>query len=165
MRILISAGTALVLASCAAVGPAAYGPADDRGFGYAETRIENNRYRVVYSGSGGMPPEQVEDYALLRAGELTLAEGYDWFRVVARNISREQRGGVSLGAGVGTGSYGSRSSVGVGVGGDFGRVGARDYFTARIEVLMAAGAAPEDGDVYDAAAIVGSIGADGPAPE
>ena len=72
-------------------------------------------------------------------------------------MSREQRGGVSLGAGVGTGSYGRRSSVGVGVGGDFGRVGAQDFFTARLEVLMGEGEAPDDEAVYDAASLLASI--------
>lgn len=154
---LIWIAGALAAAACAATGPAAYGPADERGFGYEDTRIESDRYRVVYRGSGGMPPEQVDDYALLRAAELTLANGYDWFRVAARNMSREQRGGVSLGAGVGTGSYGRRSSVGVGVGGDFGRVGAQDFFTARLEVLMGEGEAPDDEAVYDAASLLASI--------
>ena len=150
---------ALLLSACAAVGPATYGAADEKGFGYQETQIENDRFRIVYQGSGGMPPEQVEDYAMLRAGELALENGYEWFRVVGRDISREQRGGVSLGAGVGSGSYGRRSSVGVGVGGNFGKVGAQDYFTVRLEVLMGAGDAPDDATAYDASAVVGAIGA------
>jgi hypothetical protein len=150
MRILTVALLALALAGCAAAGPAQYGAAEGGRFGYEETRIEQDRYRIVYRGSGGMAPEMVEDYALRRAAELTVSAGYDWFRVVARNMTRERRGGVGVGAGVGTGSYGRSSGVSVGVGGDFGRVGARDYFTARIEVLFGAGAAPGDADVYEA---------------
>ena len=83
--------------------------------------------------------------------------GFDWFRIVGRDIVRDQRGGVSVGAGVGTGSYGRRSSVGVGVGGNFGKIGARDYFTVRLEVLMGAGDAPDDDTAYDASAIVSAI--------
>ena len=150
---------ALLLSACAAVGPATYGAADEKGFGYQETRIEDDRFRIVYQGSGGMPPEQVEDYAMLRAGELALENGYEWFRVVGRDVSREQRGGVSLGAGVGTGSYGRRSSVGVGVGGNFGKVGAQDYFTVRLEVLLGSGDTPDDDTVYDATSLVSAIGA------
>ena len=141
---------AALLIGCAATGPTAYGPADDGRFGYEETRIEEDRFRVVYRGSGGMAPGAVEDYALRRAAELTLANGYDWFRVVFRDLSHEERGGVSVGAGFGTGSYGRRGGVGVGVGGDVGKVGAQDYFTVRIEVLMGEGETPEDGDAYDA---------------
>ena len=107
---------ALLIVGCAATGPAAYGP-DDGKFGYSDTQIESDRYRIVYRGSGGMPPEAVEDYALRRAAELTLENGYDWFRVVGRDITGEERGGVGIGAGFGTGSVGRRSSVGVGVGG------------------------------------------------
>lgn len=157
MKILYVLGASVCLVACAATGPAAYGPADAKGFGYEETRIENDRYRVVYGGSGGMPPELVEDYALRRAAELALDNGYDWFRVVGRDISGEERGGVSVGAGFGTGSYGRRSSVGVGVGGDLGRIGAQAFYTARLEVLFGSGEEPEDGDVYNAASIASAV--------
>jgi len=157
MKRIFPGALALLLAACAAVGPAAYGPADEKGFGFSQTRIEDDRYRVVYRGSGGMRPEQVEDYALRRAAELALDEGYDWFRVVSRDMARDQRGGVSLGAGVGSGSYGRRSGVNVGVGGNFGKVGAQDYFTARLEVLMGKGEAPDDSGAYDARSIASSF--------
>jgi hypothetical protein len=156
-RITFILAAALSLVACAATGPASYGPAAEGKFGYSETRIEDGRYRIVYRGSGGMPPEMVEDYALRRAGELALREGYSWFRIIARDMTREKRGGVSLGAGLGTGSYGRRGGGSVGVGGNVGRVGAQDYFTARIEVLMGEGEAPDDVDVYDAASIVNSL--------
>ena len=157
MKHIAIVAVALFLASCAATGPAAYGPADAKGFGYAETRIEADRYRITYGGSGGMSPGMVEDYALRRAGEVALREGYDWFRVVALEITGEERGGVSLGAGFGTGSYGRRSGVGVGVGGNVGKVGAQEYYTARLEVLLGKGAPPDDDRVYDAASIVDSL--------
>ena len=150
----VASGASLFLAACAATGPAEYGPADDRGFGYEETRIEDDRYRVIYRGSAGAPRDQVEDYALRRAAELALANDYDWFRVVSRSLSGEQRGGVALGAGVGTSRVGRSTGVGVGVGGDFGRIGAQDYFIARLEVLLGAGTAPDETDAYDAAAIL-----------
>ena len=72
MKYVIAAAALFVLAGCAAVGPVSYGPADQKGFGYEETRIEADRYRIVYRGSGGMPPELVEDDGLRRAGELAL---------------------------------------------------------------------------------------------
>jgi hypothetical protein len=146
------------LAACAAVGPATYGQADSKGFGFEDTRIESDRYRVTYRGSGSMGPEQVEDYALLRAGELALTNGYDWFRVISRDMSAEQRGGVGVGAGVGGGSYGRRSGVGVGVSGDLGTIGGREYFTARLVVLMGKGEPPESGEYYDAHDVVERIG-------
>ncbi|MHA7871669.1 MAG: CC0125/CC1285 family lipoprotein [Hyphococcus sp.] len=158
MKRWIAIAAALLLGACAAAGPAAYGPAADDRFGYSDTRIEDGRYRIVYRGSGGMPPEIVENYALRRAAELTIQDGYDWFRVVGRDITGEERGGVGIGAGFGTGSVGRRSGVGVGVGGNVGQVGARQYFTVRMEVLMGEGETPEEGNVYGASAILDSLG-------
>ncbi len=152
----------LLIAACATAGPAEYGPADAKGFGYTEQRIESDRYRIAYQGSGGMPPEMVEDYALRRAAELALANGYDWFRVTGRSIDREERGGVSVGTGFGTSSYGRRSSVGVGVGADLGKVGAQEFFIARMDVLFGAGEAPDEGDAYDARSVLNNLA--GPQP-
>ncbi len=158
MRVLISSAAALMLAACATVGPASYGPVDQKGFGYEETQIESDRYRITYRGSGGMGPEQVEDFALLRAGEIALANGYDWFRVINRDVAGEQRGGVGIGAGLGGGSYGRSTGVGVGVSGDLGTIGGRDYFTVRMEVLMGKGEPPESGEYYNARDVVDRIG-------
>lgn len=159
MRLLSAITIFMTLGACASAGPDAYGPADGDGFGYAEQAIENDRYRVVYRGSAGSSPERVEDLALRRAAELTLENGFDWFRVAGRAVSGEERGGVSVGAGLGSGgSVGRRSSVGVGVGGDLGRFGSREYFTVRLEVLMSAGAAPTDVDAYDARGVLSRLG-------
>lgn len=162
MRIVLIAICLFFLTACAAVGPARYGPADAKGFGFAEQRIEDDRFRVSYQGSGGMPPALVEDYALRRAAELTLQQGYDWFRVASRDLAGEERGGVSVGAGFGSGSYGRRSSVGVGVGADLGRVGAQEYYTVQMEILMGSEAAPDDSEVYNARSVLESL--TGPAP-
>jgi len=162
MRLLVLSALSLTLAACAATGPAIYGPADEKGFGYSEQRIEDDRFRITYQGSGGMPPAQVEDYALRRAAELTRQSGFDWFRVTGRDVYREERGGVSVGTGVGTGSYGRRSSVGVGVGANLGRVGAQEFFTARLDVQMGAGEPPEGVDAYNADSVLNNL--TGPAP-
>lgn len=157
MRVIAILSIAAMLAACAATGPAEYGAASDGKFGYSETKIENDRYRIVYRGSGDMPQDIVQDYALKRAGELALADGYDWFRVVGSDVSSEERGGVSVGAGFGTGSYGRGGGVSVGAGGDLGRLGAQEFFTARIDVLFGKGETPDDG-AYDARSVVESIG-------
>ena len=75
-------------------------------------------------------------------------------------MDAEEKGGVGLGAGVGTGSYGRSSSVGVGVGGNLGTVGARRFYTARLEVLFGSGDMPADNaGVYDARSVISSISA------
>ncbi|WIY68584.1 hypothetical protein KB221_10840 [Aquidulcibacter paucihalophilus] len=75
------AAAGLALSACASLAPygAQMGPG---GQGYAEQRIESNRFRVTYNGVGA--PGPVMDMALLRAAELTTAEGYDWFEVTQR---------------------------------------------------------------------------------
>ncbi len=153
-RSVALAAACFTLVACAATGPTAYTAADDKGYGYSETRVEENRYRITYRGGGGVPADEVENYALMRAAELSVQNGYDWFHIVSRDVYGEEKGGVSLGAGVGGGSYGRHTGVNVGVGGNLGKVGARAFFTARLEVVMGAGEHPEDGDVYDARSII-----------
>jgi hypothetical protein len=145
------------LAACATAVGTAYGPANEKGYGYAEQRIEADRWRVSFAGDGGTPPDVVEDYALLRAAELAVEHGYDWFRVAARSLDEQERGGVGIGAGLGTGSYGSGGGVSVGVGANVGRVGARKYYTARLEVLMGKGTKPEGEEIYDARSVIAEI--------
>ncbi len=148
---------AVLLTGCVTAVGTNYGPADTKGYGYSDTRIESDRYRVTFAGDGATSPEAVEDYALLRAAELALANGYDWFRVVSRNLSGEEKGGVGVGAGVGSGRYGRRSGVNVGVGGNLGTIGARQLYTARLEVLFGKGEAPSGAGVYDAQSVADSI--------
>ena len=88
----IIAAAGLALSACASLAP--YGPQTGQGGqGYAEQRIESNRFRVTYNGVGA--PGPVADYALLRAAELTTAQGYDWFEVTQRwSRSRRRRWGA-----------------------------------------------------------------------
>lgn len=158
MRTLCVCLISLVLVSCATAVGTSYGPADQKGFGYTDTRIESDRFRITFSGDGATPVDVVEDYALLRAAELTLENEYEWFRIVARDVAREDKGGVGVGAGVGSGSYGRRGGVGVNVGGNLGTIGSKRFFTVRMEVLLGRGDIPDDGEVYSAQAVIDSIG-------
>ena len=76
---------ALGLGACAS--PTPYQPAFD-GHGYAEQAIEDDRYRVTFSGNTLTPRETVENYLLYRAAEVTLQRGYDHFVVVDRETER-----------------------------------------------------------------------------
>lgn len=160
-RLLASVLVAAGLAACATAVGTGYQPADSKGFGYSEQKIEADRFRVAFAGDGATSPQQVEDFALLRAAELAVAAGADWFRVVGRSTDAEEKGGVGIGAGVGGGSYGRRSGVSVGVGGDLGAVGAKRFYTTRLEILLGRGQRPDDPDVYDPDAVIASIGGAG----
>ena len=96
---------AVFVAACATSTP--YGPADQSGYGYAETRIEPNRFRVAFSGNSLTDQETVETYLLYRAAELTLEQGHDWFEIVNRDTDASRRL-VSSGGSAFRGVYPSR---------------------------------------------------------
>ena len=74
---------ALLLAACAS-GPDYRQASHDRSEGYSEQVIEKDRYRIQYR----LDEDHVgkaQDYALLRAAELTMQQGYDTFEVVGES--------------------------------------------------------------------------------
>ena len=89
--LLLAATAALALAACATATP--YQPAGYNGTrgGYAEQRLENDRYRVTFAGNSVTSREQVEMSLLLRAAELTEQAGYDWFSTINRATDRDTR--------------------------------------------------------------------------
>jgi len=167
-RLVLSALAALSLAACATT-PTVYQPASGPGaVGYSEFRIETDRYRVMFRGGSNASERQVMDYALVRAADLTLSQGADWFRVTDRSMSfgpgPTSRSSFSIG--VGGGSWGHRSGVGVGLGTTFGDVGygGGGAPVASLEVLMGRGPKPPGLDVYDARAVRSSLGGGAPGP-
>jgi hypothetical protein len=153
IRLSTCAALALAVSLAACATPTVYGPAGGgQAVGFSEYRIETGRYRVTFQGGPGAPPEQVSDYALRRAAEVALRDGYDWFRVVDRIGERtgSRGGGTTIGIGGGTGGY--RSGVGVGVGTSFDLSGGPAY-RQTLEVLAGKGPKPEG--AYDARQVAG----------
>ena len=156
-RILLAAACCLSLAAC--VTPTHYQPVTKAGgVGFSELRIEPGRYRITFQGGAGAPEVQVQDYALLRAADLALADGYDWFRVVDRSIRQTGYGGASIGLGVGGASFGRHTATGVGVSAGGIPLSGGPELQASLEVLMGKGPRPSGPDVYDARAVRASIG-------
>ena len=85
-RRLAQSALALMLGLSGCVGPTPYQPAAD-GQGYRDQALEENRYRVSFSGNSQTPRETVENYVLFRAAELTLQTGHDWFRIVDQDTA------------------------------------------------------------------------------
>lgn len=84
MRTLALALTAILAVGCASTGPS-YQRAENRGdFGYYDTRIDQNRYRIEYRTVEDNP-ELAQDLAMRRAAELTLRGNYEWFQVINRS--------------------------------------------------------------------------------
>lgn len=79
----------LTLAACAS--QPAYRAAENGGYGYSETKLTDTQYRVYFKGKGSDKTKAM-DYAMLRAAEVTLNEGYDWFVVANREtmVDREK---------------------------------------------------------------------------
>lgn len=156
--------SAALLSACATAAPTVYGPQTaPRGAGYTEYRLESGRYRVTFQGNPGAPVNQVSDYALLRSAELALRDGYDWFRVADRMTQQTgSNSGSTLSIGGGSSSYdygrhGHGSSVGLGLGTSF-NLGPGPAVSSSMEVVFGKGQPPRDADVYDARAIVRTVG-------
>lgn len=116
INFLTLASVGLVLTACATATP--YQPAVESSKGYSEQRIENNRYRVSFSGNSITKLETVENYLLYRAAELSKQGDYDYFIIADRNTEKDERyfgGGRSFGGYGGFGSsfgYGGRYGFG-----------------------------------------------------
>jgi hypothetical protein len=146
----------LGLAAC--VTPTAYAPAaNPRGVGFSEMRIQSDRVRVRFQGGGGASMGQVQSYALLRAAELTLEGGYDWFRVDNRYVEQTGYQGASASIGGGGGSYGRHGGIGIGTGLSFPLNGG-PQLAVNLEITMGKGPRPDSPDAYDARDVSKSIG-------
>jgi len=68
----------LVLTACTTPTPyAPKTPGDNTG--YTDQRLDQNRYRVTFTGNSVTPRETVENYLLLRSAEVTLQSGSRYF--------------------------------------------------------------------------------------
>ena len=88
--VLLAMTAALALSACATATP--YGPAGQGSrYGYSDMRIDENRFRVAFAGNSVTSRDQVEMALLLRAAEVTLESGHDWFATVNRATDRDVR--------------------------------------------------------------------------
>lgn len=152
------AAASLGLVACETV-PTRYGPASGpQAVGFNEYRLAPGRYRITFRGGPGAPANQVEDYALLRAADVTLRDGFDWFEIVEGYGERSGGGsGPRVSVGGGSSSYGRHTAVGVGIGTSFD-LGPGPAYSRTIEVVMGKGARPDRAQVYDARGVRDSIG-------
>lgn len=154
MKHAVFLALALVVSGCAST--ATYAPAKSPGaLGYASQQIETGRHVVSFTDAD---PARARNLALLRAAEITLTEGRDWFEVTnayAEPASARRSGGPSISVGGGVAS-GGRSSVGLGVGLGFplgGASGGSGRVTEVIEIVTGAGPKPDRPSAYDARSV------------
>ena len=165
---LLLGAAALGLAACATSTP--YAPAEaNKGYGFTDQKIEDDRYRITFRGNAQTSRDAVETYLLLRAAELTLENGYDHFVVVEDDTDKSTTytgigGGGAFGPGLGFYGvgrafpyYGFGYPWGAGFGPGFGgfandvNIRPRDRYTAIAYVKMGQGEKPaEELAAYDA---------------
>lgn len=159
-RLMLTAAFCTVLAACSTT-PTTFAPAaGPQAVGFSEYRIEPGRYRVTFRGGPGAPSEQVSDFALLRAADLTLAQGFEWFRVTDRYIGGDSRNNNNSRLSVGAGGLrsGASTAMGLSLGTSFD-LGGGPQLTQTLEIMMGRGPRPPGADVYDAQQVRQVIGA------
>lgn len=77
----------LLVCACSSTSKSPYKPANNAGFGYKDILLTDNAYRIEFKYNGNS--KKAHSYALLRAAEITSAQGYDWFVVVKRDTVTE----------------------------------------------------------------------------
>jgi hypothetical protein len=53
--------------------------------GFTDKRLDDTHFRVTFQGNALTSREQVDNYLLYRAAELTVQNGFDWFEMIDRN--------------------------------------------------------------------------------
>lgn len=89
--LFIGAYSALFILGACASGPAYAPAASGNAVGYSDQRIENDRWRVTYRGDSRMSSGDVQDYALMRAAQVTLENGGDWFEVLTADTDADAK--------------------------------------------------------------------------
>jgi len=136
-------------------------------YGHYSRQISENRYRVNFNGERRANLQDTRDFALLRAAELTLAEGYDWFQILDRESAtietREPRTTFGFQRAYYTEqNCGLLSCTRTTRPAHFAQL---EYGTHRpdtahshsLEIVMGEGEVPEDGNYYDAQSVVQAI--------
>ena len=132
-----------------------YSPAPKSGsVGYYDSKLTEDRYRITFIGYPSTTGDEVQNYVLLRAAELTLQNGFDWFKVINRTLTEKTSNNeptFSIGLSSGCNPFGCRS---IGTRWYTGlRADSQNYsdrYKANIEILMGKGKPEDPSTVYDA---------------
>lgn len=77
IRTCIVSAAIFLLTGCAT----AYGPSNGKS-GYSDTQLQQDIFRVSFSGNAKTSKERAGDFAMLRASEVTLANKYTYFAII-----------------------------------------------------------------------------------
>lgn len=146
----------LVIAACVS-DAGLYRPATSaRATGFSEQRLETNRWRITFTGGSSTPAAVVEDYALLRAADLTLSMGFEWFTVAGREtVPQNSNYGPRYSGiyGPPCGAFGCRSAIY----GGFWYDDNENRLSASLDIVMGKGPRPNDAATYNARDVADTI--------
>lgn len=105
----------MILVSLAVWGLGCATPYKPTGFGggFSETRLAEDVFRVNFRGNGYTSAERTQDFAMLRASELTLENGFKHFAIMEESASTDISTFTTSGSAQTTGSasvYGGSGS-------------------------------------------------------
>lgn len=167
---LVTIAVFLTLGACAS-SPRYVAADDPTDYGHYSRQISEDRYRVNFNGNSRTGFQDTRDYTLLRAAELTLAKGHDWFQVVDRETATTESRDTDPQFGFGyqratyveqncgliscTRSERPYRSSYVGIDNHPRRTETRHSHS--LEIVMGTGKMPEGGHYYNAADVVGAM--------
>lgn len=162
----LGAAAALMLGACVTTTPYQPAPGGINGYGFSDTRIETGKYRVNFRGNSSTDRATVENYILLRAAELSAADGLGHFVVIEEDEagrSNFNTTGFNNGFGGGFGRFGGGFGRG-GFGGGFGgsstsRTRERRIFDIGVIIQAFPGDKPaENYEAYNAQEVINNLG-------
>ena len=160
IKTLLTLSSLAALTACAAPQ---YKQASNNGFGYSEIQTLDNRFVVNFKMRGD-DAEQAVDYALLRAAELTLDEGHDWFIVEKQEVDINRE--VILHDSIPAGQVVNRKCGLLGCATTFSyptgsmsvtTYNEREAVDSEIVIVMGDGQTPEEEDAYTASVLAASV--------
>lgn len=136
----LTTSLALALAACATATP--YQPAGSSNGGYAEQRLESNRYKITFAGNSITPRQTVENYLLYRSAEVTLQNGYDYFVLADNNTDSQTSYSQTFSGGFGSYAWYPYPYGGPFWGGNVGNSIPRTEYQAQANILVFKGDKP-----------------------
>ena len=162
-KIAMALAAVALLSACTTATP--YQPANKRGEGYADQKLENGKYRVTFEGNSITDRAIAENYVLYRAAEIALANGDDHFILVtqvADTRSIFNTTGFTGGGFDGFGRAGFFYGGGFGgFGGGFTSTTTRQQLAYTVGALVTTHKGPKPADnpmAFDARSVIESLG-------
>ena len=153
LRHFLVIAAAVAVTACATTPPPYAAASAEGGAGYSDQQIESNRYFVTYRAASSADAGLLRDYALLRAADIAVQRGAEWFWVDHTTVdTTSARSGPSIGIGIGGASFGGHSATGASVGFNFpiGGSNGQQARSATLEVRLGEGPKPDASNAYNA---------------